>query len=163
LSEAASFREKFLPGLDAAVEVADNLRRAGRRVVFTNGCFDILHVGHVRSLEDARTLGDFLFVGINSDKSTRALKGQGRPLTPENERAEILAALSAVDFVFVFDGETADDVILALRPDVHAKGTDYTEETVPERESVLSYGGEIRIVGDPKGHSTRDILGRLKA
>lgn len=163
MSEAASVCEKCLGGVEEAAEVAANLRRAGKRIVFTNGCFDIVHVGHVRSLEDARSLGDYLFVGINSDKATRALKGEGQPVTPENERAEILAAFAAVDFVFVFDGETADEVILALRPHIHAKGTDYTEESVPERESVLSYGGEIRIVGDPKGHSTRDILARLKA
>jgi rfaE bifunctional protein nucleotidyltransferase chain/domain len=163
LSEAANIGGKCLSGVEEAARVAANLRRAGKRIVFTNGCFDILHVGHVRSLEDARSLGDYLFVGINSDKAIRALKGEGRPVTPEDERAEILAAFSAVDFVCVFDGETADEVILALRPHIHAKGTDYTEETVPERASVLSYGGEIRIVGDPKGHSTRDILARLKA
>jgi rfaE bifunctional protein nucleotidyltransferase chain/domain len=144
-----------------AAAVAERLRRAGKRIVFTNGCFDLLHVGHVRSLEHARALGDYLFVGINSDCSVRELKGKGRPITPEQERAEVLSALGAVDFVLVFDGRTADEVILAIKPDIHAKGTDYTEQTVPERESVLSYGGRIAIVGDPKGHSTKEILARL--
>ncbi len=163
MKEAASRSQKVLTTLAEAAEIAENLRRAGKRIVFTNGCFDIIHVGHVRSLEEARCLGDFLFVGINSDSSTRALKGETQPVTPEGERAEILSAFSSVDFVLIFDDATADEVILALRPHIHAKGTDYTPETVPERDSVLSYGGEIRIVGDPKGHSTRDILARLQA
>ncbi len=160
---ARTFGEKVLAGVGEAAAVAERLRRAGKTVVFTNGCFDILHVGHIRCLEDARSLGDCLFVGVNSDVSVRAIKGEGRPVTPEGERLEILSALDAVDFLFLFDGETADEVILKVRPEVHAKGTDYTQESVPERESVLSYGGRIAIVGDAKSHSTRDILGKYKA
>ncbi|MHC4711879.1 MAG: adenylyltransferase/cytidyltransferase family protein [Planctomycetota bacterium] len=158
-----TFTEKVLAGVEEASAVAARLRGAGKTVVFTNGCFDILHVGHIRCLEGARSLGDYLFVGVNSDASVRAIKGEGRPVTPEGERLEVLSALDAVGFLFLFDGETADEVILKVRPDIHAKGTDYTEENVPERESVLSYGGRIAIVGDPKSHSTRDILGKLKA
>lgn len=162
MQESPCFSEKFLENLDKAGEVADRLRRAGKTIVFTNGCFDLLHVGHIRSLEDAKTLGDYLFVGLNSDRSVSALKGQGRPVTPERERAEMLAALRAVDFVLVFDEATADAAILKIRPDIHAKGTDCDEESVPERESVLSCGGRIAIVGDAKAHSTRDILTKLK-
>lgn len=158
MDQAASYSEKVLADIETAAAVAERLRRAGKRVVFTNGCFDLVHVGHVRSLEEARSLGDCLFVGINSDASVRALKGEGRPVTPEKERAEVLSAFSSVDFVVVFDGATADEIILSVKPDIQAKGTDYTEETVPERKSVLSYGGRIAIVGDPKGHSTRNIL-----
>ncbi len=162
MNEAPSFAEKFIPSLDSAASVADNLRAAGKTLVFTNGCFDLLHVGHVRSLEDARSLGDYLFVGINSDRAVSALKGPGQPVHTETERAEVLSCLAAVDFVVVFDDATADAAILKIRPHVHAKGTDYTEETVPERETVLSYGGKVAIVGDPKNHSTKDILARLK-
>lgn len=158
MNEAASFARKVLGGLDEAAQVAERLRRAGKRIVFTNGCFDLLHVGHVRSLSDARALGDYLFVGINSDRAVGKLKGAGRPVMPEAQRAEVLSALAAVDFVVVFDQDTADEAILKIRPHIHAKGTDYTEETVPERQSVLSYGGKVRIVGDPKEHSTRAIL-----
>jgi rfaE bifunctional protein nucleotidyltransferase chain/domain len=160
---ARTFGEKVLAGVEEAAAVAERLRGAGKTVVFTNGCFDIIHVGHARCLEDARSLGDYLFVGVNSDSSVRAIKGEGRPVTPEGERLEVLSALGAVDFLFLFDGETADAAILKVRPDIHAKGTDYTEESVPERESVLSYGGRIAIVGDAKSHSTRDILGKLEA
>ena len=163
MDAAPSSREKLLGSVEEAAAVAARLRRAGKAVVFTNGCFDLLHVGHIRSLEGARALGDYLFVGINSDRAVRDLKGKGQPVTPERERAEVLAALSAVDFVFVFDAATADEAILAIRPDVHAKGTDYTEESVPERAAVLSYGGRVAIVGDPKAHSTRGILAKLKA
>lgn len=162
VERARTYGEKVLSGISEAAAVADRLRRTGKRVVFTNGCFDIIHVGHARCLEEARSLGDYLFVGVNSDDSVRTIKGEGRPVTPEEERLEVLSALEAVDFVFTFDGATADEVILAIKPDIHAKGTDYTEETVPERDSVLSYGGRIAIVGDPKGHSTRDILKRLE-
>lgn len=163
MEESAGFHRKVLSDVREAAAVAERLRKAGKRIVFTNGCFDILHVGHIRSLVDARSLGDYSFVGINSDRSVGALKGAGQPVTPEAERAEVLAALEAVDFVVIFDDATADRVILAIRPDIHAKGTDYTEETVPERESVLSYGGRIAIVGDPKRHSTSDILSKLRA
>lgn len=133
-------------------------RKRGARVVLANGCFDILHVGHVRYLEGARALGDLLVVGINSDEQVRALKGEGRPLVPERERAELLAALRVVDFVTVFQEPTVESLLRAIRPDIHAKGTDYTEETVPERDVVRSLGGRVAIVGDPKQHSTSEML-----
>ncbi len=136
-------------------------RRNGARIVLANGCFDILHVGHVRYLEGARALGDILVVGINSDEQVRVLKGEGRPLVPERERAEIIAALRVVDFVTIFNEPTVEALLRAIRPDVHAKGTDYTEETVPERNVVLSLGGRVAIVGDPKEHSTSEMVKAL--
>ena len=123
-----------------------------------NGLFDLLHVGHVRYLEAAKKEADILVVAINSDLSARGLKGPGRPIVPADERAEILAALACVDWVFVFDEPTAEASLRALRPDVQCKGTDYTADTVPEREVVRSYGGRIAIVGDPKDHATRDLV-----
>jgi D-glycero-beta-D-manno-heptose 1-phosphate adenylyltransferase len=136
-------------------------RKNGARVVLANGCFDILHVGHVRYLEGARALGDLLVVGINSDEQVRTLKGEGRPLMPERERAEIIASLRAVDIVTIFAEPTVEELIRAVRPDIHAKGTDYTEETVPERDVVRSYGGRVAIVGDPKDHSTTEMLKKV--
>ena len=136
-------------------------RKRGDRVVMANGCFDILHAGHVRYLKGARELGDLLVVGVNSDQQVRTLKGPGRPIMPEAERAEIVASLEAVDLVTIFDEPTVEALLLALKPDIHAKGTDYTEETVPEREVVRSYGGRVAIVGDPKDHSTSRLIGRL--
>ncbi len=133
-------------------------RKNGARVVLANGCFDILHVGHIRYLEGARALGDLLIVGINSDAQVRALKGEGRPLIPERERAEIIASLRAADIVTIFPEPTVEELIRALRPDIHAKGTDYTVETVPERDVVRSYGGRVAIVGDPKDHSTTEMI-----
>ena len=136
-------------------------RQNGAKIVFANGCFDVLHVGHVRYLQGARALGDLLVVGINSDRQVAILKGPGRPIMADTERAEMVASISAVDFVTIFDEPTVGNLLLALRPDIHAKGTDYTEETVPEREVVRSYGGRVAIVGDPKNHSTSDILDRI--
>jgi rfaE bifunctional protein nucleotidyltransferase chain/domain len=133
-------------------------RKGGARVVFANGCFDLLHVGHVRYLEAARSLGDLLVVGINSDEQVRRLKGEGRPFVPERERAETVASLRAVDYVTVFHEPTVTELLLSLRPDIHAKGTDYTEESVPERDVVRSYGGRVQIVGDPKDHSSTGML-----
>ncbi len=133
----------------------------GKVVVFANGCFDLLHVGHVRYLQAARAEGDVLILGLNGDDSVRRLKGPGRPLMNEYERAEILAALACVDYIVLFNEPTADRLILDLKPDVHVKGTDYTVDTVPERETVRSYGGRIAIVGDPKDHSTRAYLKRI--
>ena len=133
-------------------------RKAGARVVLAGGCFDLLHVGHVRYLEAARALGDLLVVGVNSDEQTRRLKGEGRPLVSERERAEVVASLRAVDFVTIFPEPTVEALLFAIRPDIHAKGTDYTEETVPERAVVLSYGGRVAIVGDPKDHSSTEII-----
>ncbi len=134
----------------------------GKRVVMTNGCFDLLHVGHVRYLQGARKLGDILVTAVNSDRAVRVLKGNGRPLMPEAERAELVASLEVVDWVLIFDDLTVDNLLLRLRPDVHAKGTDYTVETVPERETVRSYGGTVAIVGDPKDHSTRDFIRQFR-
>src|SRR5215470_9637688 len=136
-------------------------RESGARVVLANGCFDVLHVGHVRYLEGARKLGDVLVVGINSDEQVALQKGDGRPVLPAKERAEIVAAIESVTYVTIFDESTVEQLLLALKPDVHAKGTDYTTETVPERDVVRSYGGQVAIVGDPKDHSTSAILARL--
>lgn len=136
-------------------------RKGGARVVFANGCFDLLHVGHVRYLEAARSLGDILVVGINSDEQVRRLKGEGRPYVPERERAETVASLRAVDYVTVFNEPTVTELLQALRPDIHAKGTDYTEESVPERDVVRSYGGRVQIVGDPKDHSSTEMLKKV--
>src|SRR6266567_1605670 len=136
-------------------------RQGGARIVLANGCFDVLHVGHVRYLEGARALGDLLVVGINSDAQVAVLKGAGRPIMPEGERAEIVASLEAVDLVTIFAEPTVEGLLLALKPDIHAKGTDYTEETVPERAAVLSYGGRVAIVGDEKEHSTSQMIDRL--
>ena len=133
-------------------------RAAGEKIVFTNGCFDLLHVGHVRYLRGAKALGGKLIVGLNSDASARALKGEGRPRIPAAERAEILAALQDVDAVTIFDSLDVRELIRLLRPDVHAKGTDYTAESVPERDEVIAYGGRVEIVGDPKDHSTTELL-----
>ena len=136
-------------------------RENGARVVLANGCFDVLHVGHVRYLAGARELGDVLVVGVNSDEQVALLKGPGRPVLPENERAELVAALESVSYVTVFNEPTVEELLLALKPDIHAKGTDYTEDSVPERDVVRSYGGRVAIVGDPKDHSTSAILTRL--
>ncbi len=136
-------------------------RRHGRTIAFANGCFDILHVGHVRYLEGAAREADRLVVAVNDDESVRQLKGAGRPLVPADARAELVAALRDVDYVVVFPELTVDRLLGTLRPDVHCKGTDYTVDTVPERESVRAYGGRVAIVGDPKDHSTRDLLSRL--
>lgn len=141
--------------------IVGDLQRRGKKVVFANGCFDLLHVGHIRYLQAARRLGDVLVLGLNSDESVRALKGKGRPVMGEDERVEILSALACVDYLLLFDDLTAANVLAQLQPDFHAKGTDYTEDTVPERVIVLSYGGKIAIVGDAKAHSTREYLERI--
>jgi len=135
----------------------------GKRVVFTNGCFDLLHVGHVRSIQEAAALGDILVVGLNSDESVRRLKGEGRPLQDEASRGSLIAALRGVDYVCFFEEPSADRVLKELQPDVHAKGTDYTRENVPERETVLAYGGEIAITGDPKQHSSKDLIREIRS
>ena len=143
---------------DELIERVASARRQCRTVIFANGCFDPLHVGHVRYLAGAKALGDLLVVGLNSDRQVERLKGAGRPLVPENQREEIIASLEAVDLVTIFDEPTVESLLLALRPDVHAKGTDYTVETVPEREIVKSYGGKVAIVGDPKDHSSTELI-----
>jgi rfaE bifunctional protein nucleotidyltransferase chain/domain len=133
-------------------------RRAGERITLANGNFDLLHVGHVRYLRGAKALGGNLVVAVNSDESVRALKGEGRPIMPEQERAEIVAALADVDAVVVFPELDVRAIIREIRPDIQAKGTDYTAESVPERDVVMEYGGRVAIVGDPKDHSTSGII-----
>ena len=148
--------------VDEAGRLASGWRAAGKRLVLANGCFDLLHVGHVRYLQAARALGDALVVGLNSDASVRRLKGPGRPVMPAAERAELVAAVSGVDAVVVFEEDSADALIARLRPDVHAKGTDYTRGSVPERDVVAQYGGRTIIVGDPKHHATTDLIERIR-
>ena len=144
--------------LDEAAALSARLRAEGKRVVLANGCFDLLHVGHVRYLHEARRLGDVLFVGINDDAAVARLKGPGRPLMPAAERVELLASLRDVDHVVVFDDDTADRLVASIQPHVHAKGTDYTTDSVPEAAAVRASGGRVAIAGDPKDHSTRDVI-----
>jgi rfaE bifunctional protein nucleotidyltransferase chain/domain len=137
-------------------------RQAGKTIVLANGCFDVLHAGHIRYLQGARALGDVLVVAINADDQVKDLKGTARPILGERERAELVASIEVVDFVTIFAEPTVEQLLLSIKPDVHAKGTDYTEETVPERDVVRSFGGRIAIVGDPKNHSTSEMLKRFK-
>ncbi len=147
--------------VEDVARLAESWRAEGKRIVLANGCFDLLHVGHVRYLRAARALGDVLVVALNSDASVRRLKGPGRPIMPEAERAEIVAALQPVSAVVVFDEDTVDELALRLRPDVQAKGTDYTEDSVPEGPTVRAVGGRVAIAGDPKDHSTRDLIATI--
>jgi rfaE bifunctional protein nucleotidyltransferase chain/domain len=156
-----SIRTKVVTRTGLAARVAQ-WRASGEQIVLANGCFDLLHVGHIRYLHGAKDLGGKLIVAINSDASVRQLKGEGRPLMPAVERAEILSALADVDAVVVFDEPDVRALIREIRPDVQAKGTDYTPESVPERDEVLAAGGRVEIVGDPKDHSTTDILSELR-
>ncbi len=142
--------------------ILDEHRRSSRKIVFANGVFDLLHVGHVRYLQAARAEGDLLVVGVNSDSSTRKLKGPGRPILTERARAALVAALRSVNYVVIFDELDVNSLLKELQPDVHAKGTDYTPDTVPERELAALLGIRVAIVGDPKQHSTRDLLARLR-
>jgi rfaE bifunctional protein nucleotidyltransferase chain/domain len=144
------------------VEMVGRDRTQKLTIAFANGAFDLLHVGHVRYLESAKREADRLVVAINSDRSVRALKGPTRPILPEADRAELVDALRAVDYVVIFDEPTVAPLLELLKPDVHCKGTDYTIDTVPERETVRAYGGRIAIVGDPKDHSTTDLVSRLR-
>ncbi len=162
---------KPTPAIDASERILDRdalvarvaaAKAEGSRIVLANGSFDVLHAGHVRYLKGAKALGDLLVVGINSDEQVARLKGAGRPILGERERAELVASLEVVDLVTIFSEPTVTELLLALRPDVHAKGTDYTEATVPERDVVRSYGGQVRIVGDPKNHSTSEIIRRFR-
>jgi D-glycero-beta-D-manno-heptose 1-phosphate adenylyltransferase len=137
-------------------------RSRGEQIVLTNGCFDLLHVGHIRYLRGAKALGGNLVVAINSDASVRRLKGEGRPAMPEGDRAEILAALADVDAIVIFDEPDVRAIIREIHPDVQAKGTDYTRESVPERDEVIANGGRVEIVGDPKDHSTTELLAQLR-
>jgi rfaE bifunctional protein nucleotidyltransferase chain/domain len=142
-------------------QIVAKARAAGLQIVLANGCFDVLHVGHVRYLAAARGEGDLLIVGVNSDEQVRQQKGTGRPILAATERAEIIAALESVSYATIFCEPTVEELLRVLKPDVHAKGTDYTVDTVPEREVVRSYGGRVAIVGDPKDHSTSEILSRM--
>jgi rfaE bifunctional protein nucleotidyltransferase chain/domain len=146
---------------DALADRVKAERAVGRTIAFANGCFDLLHVGHVRYLESAAQEADILIVAINDDDSVRRLKGEGRPVLSAADRAELVAALRSVDYVVIFPEPTVGPLLTELRPDVHCKGTDYTVESVPERDIVRSYGGRTAIVGDPKDHSTRDLLSRI--
>ncbi len=152
-----SAQKKILSRSELIRQVAD-WRSAGERIILANGNFDLLHVGHVRYLAGAKALGGKVVVAVNSDNSVRALKGEGRPVMPEQERAEMVAALADVDGVVIFSELDVRAIIREIRPDVQAKGTDYTVDTVPERDTVAEYGGRVAIVGDPKGHSTTEIL-----
>ena len=154
-----------LPKLYGRSEIAEQAqawRAKGEKIILANGCFDVFHVGHVRYLQGAKALGGRLIVAINADKSVRELKGEGRPRMPEYERAEVIAAIAGVDAVTIFPEHTVESLIRAIRPDFHAKGTDYTAESVPEREVVKEYGGKVAIVGDPKDHSSTELLKRWK-
>lgn len=161
MSLKTNVREKVVSRSEALRRV-DRARSDGRTVAFANGCFDILHVGHLRYLEGAAGEADILIVGVNGDESVRKLKGQGRPVMPADERAELIAGLSWPDMVIVFDEDSPVELIRELRPDVHCKGTDYTEEGVPEGEVVRSYGGRVAIVGDPKDHSTTELIEKTR-
>jgi rfaE bifunctional protein nucleotidyltransferase chain/domain len=156
--ELMSKSGKFIRDHGKLLQIVNRLKSEGKRIVLTNGCFDLLHVGHVRCLQGAKEQGDVLILAVNSDESMKKLKRRGRPIMKEKERIEILEALECIDFITLFSEERLDRLLLILKPHVHAKGTDYTEETVPERETVLSYGGKIAIVGDPKSHSTSDLI-----
>jgi rfaE bifunctional protein nucleotidyltransferase chain/domain len=147
---------------DELIAAVARERAAGRRIALANGCFDVLHVGHVRYLAGAAREADCLVVAINDDDSVRALKGGGRPILAAADRAELVAALRVVNYVVTFPDMTVARLLNRLKPDVHCKGTDYTADTVPERETVRAYGGRVAIVGDPKDHSTRDLLARIK-
>jgi rfaE bifunctional protein nucleotidyltransferase chain/domain len=154
-------REKIL-SRQGLHQVVEEHRRAGRKIVLANGIFDLLHVGHVRYLQDARAQGDVLVVGLNSDSSAKKLKGEGRPILTERARAALVAGLQAVNYVLIFDEPDVNALLREIRPDVHTKGTDYTPETIPERETAAALGIRVAIVGDAKQHSTRDLLARLQ-
>lgn len=154
---------KKLKTLAALQEIALRERKNGRTIVLANGCFDLIHAGHIRYLKEAKKRGDILVVALNNDSSVRRLKGRGRPILGERERAEILSSFFFVDYLTIFKEPNVAKVLLALKPDVHAKGSDYTKKTVPERETVLGYGGRIAITGGPKIRSTSEVIPRILA
>ena len=143
-------------------EALERERAAGKTIAFANGCFDVLHVGHIRYLQDAAKVADILVVGVNGDSSVRELKGEGRPVMPEDERAELIDAIRGVTYVTIFDEKSPSRLLQALKPDFQCKGTDYTADSVPEGEIVRAYGGKVVIVGDPKDHSTTEILAKMR-
>lgn len=153
---------KIITDWDELSVIVEMLKKDKKKVIFANGCFNIIHVGHIRYLKAAKTLGDILIVAVNDDQSVKALKGDNYPVIPLNERLEILESLELVDFLTIFSEPKVDKLLLKLKPHIHVKGTDYTEDTVPERDTVLSYGGKIAIVGDPKEHSTTDIISLIR-
>ena len=153
---------RVIRSLDELKRIIDAQKAAGKRIVFGNGCFDIVHVGHVRYLKGAKELGDILIVAVNDDSSVTGLGKRKEVVTPADERAEIISALDCVDYVILFGEPTVENLLRTLKPHIHAKGTDYTEGNVPERNIVISYGGRVAIVGDPKDHSTRDIIKNIK-
>lgn len=146
----------------ALLDALEADRKAGKSVAFANGCFDVLHVGHIRYLQDAARVADVLVVAVNGDESVRVLKGEGRPVMPEDERAELISAIRGVGYVTIFHEKSPSRLLQTLRPDFQCKGTDYTPDSVPEAEIVKAYGGKVVIVGDPKDHSTTDMLKRMK-
>ena len=148
--------------LDELKSIVEREKKQGKRIVFGNGCFDLLHVGHVRYLKGAKALGDILIVAVNDDSSVTGLGKRKRVVTPASERAEIIAAIGSVDYVVLFNEPNVENLLRTLQPHIHAKGTDYTEESVPEGEIVRAYGGRVAIVGDPKDHSTRDLIKTIK-
>jgi rfaE bifunctional protein nucleotidyltransferase chain/domain len=156
-------KPKKLRSLANLKKIVEAQKRCGKRIVLANGCFDLFHVGHIRYLRESAEQGDILVVALNSDSSVRALKGAGRPLLSQRERADVLAAFEFVDHITIFREPNVEKILLALKPDVHSKGSDYTIETVPERETVKSYGGTIFIAGGPKVRSTRDVVGLIAA
>ena len=156
-------RSRKIKNIEEMSVVVKRMQRDGKVVVFANGCFDVLHGGHISYLAGAKDCGDELIVGINSDASVHLIKGKDRPIIPENERAEILAAFEMVDHVVLFNEPSCDALLERLHPDVHAKGTDYTEKSVPERETSINLGIDIAICGDPKQNATRDIIKRIQS
>jgi D-glycero-beta-D-manno-heptose 1-phosphate adenylyltransferase len=156
------FQDKIV-SIERLLEDLVPIRTRGQKIILTNGCFDVLHVGHVRYLQGAKNIGGFLVVAINSDASVKLLKGPGRPILPAAHRAQLVAALECVDRVVIFEEPDVVRIIETLKPDIHAKGTDYTADTVPEREVMRRLGGEVRIVGDPKDHSTRDLIQQVRS
>jgi rfaE bifunctional protein nucleotidyltransferase chain/domain len=146
----------------ALIAALANERKAGKTIAFANGCFDVLHVGHIRYLQDAAKVADVLVVGVNSDRSVRELKGEGRPVMPAGERAELISAVRGVGYVTIFDEKSPARLLQTLKPDFQAKGTDYTADSVPEAEIVKAYGGKVVITGDPKDHSTTAVLDKMR-